>query len=507
MLLGLCGIGLAERIYFLNRPMRFDEADSFLTFASRPLYVAISWYSEPNNHLFHTLLMHFSWMLFGDHEWALRLPAMLAGMLTIPATYWATRYLYGKHEALIAAALVATASPLIRYSAEGRGYTITCLLFLLLLLASRDLLEHDRPPVWLIWAVLAALGLYTVPTMIFGIGTAAVWVACCGWRMVARTQRREWYLHLAGALALTGVFTVTFYAPVLIASGWRSLTANSYVASKSFDYFIAHLPHNFADAWDMLTGDVPPALQWILASAFAAGIVFHRGAARDPMPLPVAGAIGILPIEFAQRVLPYARVWLFLFPVFAAVTAAGLWMAARLVFRSKKNAPFHAPALVAALCVAPMCIPDLQGTRLRKADYLNFDECALWVKRNPARDDVVLALGGIQAPLSYYMRRETIPLIHRPAACDPRKVVVYAPKNLAERESAGRPLHVLAIAAGPVEKLEDFGNCIATSGTQEPVPVYNSHGIRMFEGDVSEDRVRALFTRDEVLRPERPLAK
>ena len=60
--------------------MRFDEAFTFLRFASQPLLEGLTTYAEPNNHLFHTLLVHISTSLFGDQPWAIRLPALLAGV-------------------------------------------------------------------------------------------------------------------------------------------------------------------------------------------------------------------------------------------------------------------------------------------------------------------------------------------------------------------------------------------------------------------------------------------
>ena len=54
----LLAIGL--RLAFLNQPMRYDEALTFNEFASRPLYYALSFYPDPNNHLLNTLLVHFT---------------------------------------------------------------------------------------------------------------------------------------------------------------------------------------------------------------------------------------------------------------------------------------------------------------------------------------------------------------------------------------------------------------------------------------------------------------
>ena len=39
----------ALRLLYLLRGVRYDEAATYLLFASRPLYVALSWYPAPNH--------------------------------------------------------------------------------------------------------------------------------------------------------------------------------------------------------------------------------------------------------------------------------------------------------------------------------------------------------------------------------------------------------------------------------------------------------------------------
>jgi 4-amino-4-deoxy-L-arabinose transferase-like glycosyltransferase len=100
-------LAAAIRLYDIDRPMNYDETYTYLTYASRPLAEALSNYSQPNNHLWHTALVHLSTALFGNAPWAIRLPAFLAGVVLAPATYLAARMLAVGRGALIAAALVA----------------------------------------------------------------------------------------------------------------------------------------------------------------------------------------------------------------------------------------------------------------------------------------------------------------------------------------------------------------------------------------------------------------
>ena len=65
--------------------MRYDESYTFQYHASQDVLNLVSDYTTPNNHIFHSLLVHCSYLLWGDSPAALRLPALLAHRLRGPA--------------------------------------------------------------------------------------------------------------------------------------------------------------------------------------------------------------------------------------------------------------------------------------------------------------------------------------------------------------------------------------------------------------------------------------
>ena len=156
--------------------MRYDEALTFNEFASRPLYYALSFYPDPNNHLLNTLLMHFSAGALGSAPWVLRLPAFVAGVLLVPATYALAQLLYGPRAAFLSAVLVAVSSYLVEYSTNSRGYTLQALGFVALLGLVIVAVRRDSPTALLLAALVAALGAYAVPTMFYGVVVAAIWL-------------------------------------------------------------------------------------------------------------------------------------------------------------------------------------------------------------------------------------------------------------------------------------------------------------------------------------------
>lgn len=70
----------------------------------------------------HTLAVHGAMRAFGDAEWALRLPAALAGVLLVPALAWLAWRWLGRETAAPAAWLAAGSPYLVRYAQEARGY-------------------------------------------------------------------------------------------------------------------------------------------------------------------------------------------------------------------------------------------------------------------------------------------------------------------------------------------------------------------------------------------------
>src|SRR6516165_8653441 len=168
----IIAIGAAARIYFIDEPMRSDEAYTYNEYATRSLYDAVSLYTFPNNHLLHTLLVHLTVRWFGGAPWAVRLPAMLAGLALIPATYAMVRQLVDSRSALFAAAFVTASDPLISYSVNARGYTLLCLITVLFVWSASRLRDEKGGSFrdWLLVTVLPPLGFFTIPIMLFPFG-------------------------------------------------------------------------------------------------------------------------------------------------------------------------------------------------------------------------------------------------------------------------------------------------------------------------------------------------
>jgi uncharacterized membrane protein len=77
------------------------------------------------------LVLHFTQWIFGDSEWALRLPSAVAGWLCIPAVYLLGKRLYSGREGIMAALFVAVFWAPVYYSQEALPYSMLILFSIL----------------------------------------------------------------------------------------------------------------------------------------------------------------------------------------------------------------------------------------------------------------------------------------------------------------------------------------------------------------------------------------
>ena len=344
--------GAVLRGLFLNQPMGWDESYSYLAFIERPLPVTISAYTDPNNHVFHSLLAKFAVLLLGVEPWVIRLPAFLGGVLAIPATYAAGRLLFNGHAGLLAAALMACSSYHIEYSTNARGYTLQTLFALLCLSIAGAFRGRRNTAAWGAFALLAALGFWTLPTMLYPFCGILVWLLAvallspkAAGEPGARMRNALWYF---GVACLTGILTLLLYAPALATVGPQALVANKYVRPLAAAEFWSGFPGLLLETWKHWNRDVPAPISWVLLLAAIVSLAVSFRNWSKSAAIPVIFAVGLALIA-VQRVLPYPRVWLFLLPLFLMQAGAGVcWIAGRAT-RGSPSLPLVA-GLIVVLC-------------------------------------------------------------------------------------------------------------------------------------------------------------
>jgi len=422
-LLVLLLIAFWLRFKLLFSPMRSDEAYSFIEYASHPFYVALSFYNSPNNHLFHTFLMRCVYLIFGNHPWALRLPAFVFGLALVPAAYLASRCLYKTSSGLLAAGLVAASSPLIDYSTNARGYIILCLITLLSICVAAHALRTRNWASWFLLAILAALGFYTNPIMLYPFGGIALWIvleSLCS----AAPARFAAIAGLCFASILGAILTLELYSPVFAVSGPSAITANTWVKPARWAAFLRDLPPSFAPTWKQWNTDMPHILTWILVAGFIAALIFHRRYGRQRVALPVAMVAGSLALILLQRVVFFERLWLFALPIYFVVASAGIALA----FEPLRARSAYMAAVAAIAIALAMGLTGLRSQSVyRNNEGRGFEQLALYLKSELKPGDSVIAVMGCEAAAQYYFQMHHVPLSYLNAPGGNRVLMVVIP--------------------------------------------------------------------------------
>lgn len=316
---------LISRFVYLGLPMRYDESYTYLYFASYPLENIISNYSLPNNHIFHSILVHFSTAWFGIQPWAVRLPAFLAGIILPFSTFYATKQIFDHKTALISSAWIVSFPILIEFSTNARGYTIVWVLSTMILGLAASLIKKETRGGWIWLALLSALGSYTIPIMLYPASMVYAWLFLSGVRNLdadfsKSTFFRHFFLSGLGAVLLS----LLLYSPVILKSGLASLSSNRFTVSLPWEEFTAGFPVMLANIWGLATLHVPIGLVLFTLVGFLISIIYFR---RLNSALPQLVFIGLAVVTILlliQRVNPKPRIFLFLVPFYLIWSAAGV---------------------------------------------------------------------------------------------------------------------------------------------------------------------------------------
>jgi hypothetical protein len=177
---------------------------------------------------------------------------------------------------------------------------------------------------WISLAILAALGFYTIPIMLYPFGGICLWVVLSAAHADARPAFRSAMVGLSLAVVLTAVITIELYTPVFAVSGPAAVFANKWVVASPIPVFFHQLPLSLASTWREWNRDLPLWLTLILAAGFLVSLLWHRRYSSSPIPFAL-GLLGwVVPLVLVQRVVPFERVWLFALPLYFITATAAL---------------------------------------------------------------------------------------------------------------------------------------------------------------------------------------
>jgi 4-amino-4-deoxy-L-arabinose transferase-like glycosyltransferase len=403
LLAAVSALAAGLRAYRLDGGLWFDEIVTLLHSVRPALLDVVTHFPSNNDHPLYSVLAHLSVQAFGERPWAMRLPAALLGVATVPMLYVLGRWVTSRAEAWAATLVLAVSYHHVWFSQNARGYT--ALLFCVLL-STYALLRwfDDSRRAWLVvFAVATAVGAYAHLTMVLVcLSQALVCVADWGVRGAGSRVHTE-RVALATGFVGSGVLTVLCYAPMLadVSRFFTTQTATSTEVATPVWALVAAaqgLLVGFGTAWVVAGGLI----------VFCAGIASYAGQRAlvallflVPLPFTVLVALAMNRPIFPRFVF-FAVGFLLLVTVRGAGTLGAL--ASRLTgLARQERARVVAVAVLAVAGVAVSLRSLPYGYRYPKQDY---GGAVALVDRELADGDRVAALGDTGAiPVIEFLER------------------------------------------------------------------------------------------------------
>lgn len=408
-------IALALRGFLIRQPIQYDEAYTFIYYASKSLPTILANYSAPNNHIFHTILVALTYHLFGASPWILRLPAFLAGVLAVPAAYIAARRFFTRHQALAAAAALTVTPVLIEYSANGRGYTLVTLFALLLANFAGILVEKQTTPALIAYGLTAALGFYTIPIFLYPMAGISLWLAAS--YLTESGSRQNKFRSLTIFLitcALAGLLTLILYSPVIFfGTGLASLVSNEIVESQNWFTFWGNLLPRITNTGANWMVGIAPIFRLLLLGGFILSLLFYRKVSNQRLPMQVFLVLAIFSLMLIQRVVPLPRVWLFLDAFYMLFAAAGLTWLGDLILQKFFTPRLKDNLVSIVILLVPIIylISSIQGIRTAIVQGNDSPEefAAAYIQEHIQPEDTIVALPPVDIQIAYYLVIHGVP--------------------------------------------------------------------------------------------------
>lgn len=409
-------VGAAIRLAYLNEPMRYDEAYSFLHYARLPLSAIVRTYDTANNHILSNLLVHFSYYHLGGDRWMLRLPALLAGVAAPLAGYWAAREMFDRDAGLWTAALVATSEPLVDFSVNARGYTLA-ILFLLLALALGVRVVRTQS-LWAVggFAVCAVLAAWAVPTAAYGLAVVGAWMVAA----VVIRPTRDWRAigRVVATLALPALVGYLLYRPLMHQYGWKQVTPIHIGGPEVHINRGGRIAGAGDPVWNLAKATwanwwraTPHPIDWLIPAAAVASAFVARRRPGEWMPLILAWALTLALLIVVLPVSPFRRSWLALLPLLLVAAGAGLAAGARIAAERLPRARL-AGTIAALVLTGGLAVAVLNAGQARSEEPPQSDNKLVSVLRQILRpgERVLYDEPAFGAQLDYYLGRAHYPV-------------------------------------------------------------------------------------------------
>jgi len=412
LVLGIALVALIMRLASLNIPLIHDEAYTYNAFASRSLWVTVSDYHLPNNHVLLTIIINILTHLFGNHLWLIRLPTIIMGVLMVPAAYVLGKKLYSRETGILSAVLVAVFPVLVEYSVLARGYVPISLGTLLILILG-DLVRKTKDRfAWLLLIVISALGFFTIPVMLLPFGGLYVWLflSCIVGDFDGYRSKLDFLKYWLVSGFASAFLTVMLYSPILVSNADRFF-GNQFVEPLKRDVFYITLLARLELMWDDWVFLIPGWLVNLGIAGLIVGLIFHWRISRQKVPQQIAFLLWIVAFLILRRPSMMSRMWLFLAAPLLIWSAGGIVETLKVLSNALKiklslERIFLGTALISVFVLGVLTIPTIPARWKQKTSV---ESAAIYLKDHLRDGDLVTASIEYFPQMRYYFGVYSVP--------------------------------------------------------------------------------------------------
>ena len=327
LLIALALLSIGLRLPGITRGFEFDEIYTAIKFVEVPSpWTAVSTYHLFNNHIGYSVLAWFSHAIFGHHEWALRMPALLMGLGGVVATWWFARTELSAAFGLVAALCLAVLPMHVQYSVTARGYTGAALFTVIATGFFLRILKCPNRKNSILFAASGALAIWMHLYSASAIGVLGIYVvvlAACKQRTISAGVFRTVTLAFTSLVALA-----TFlHAAVLLKIFYT-------IATRGHGEFNLQFPIEVLRDF----GGRTPVFTVVATLLFAVGIYALGVDPRHSRLRWLFASLFVIPLLITWFLHPldlYTRFFFFYLPFYAMALATGCIRIWRFASRGK----------------------------------------------------------------------------------------------------------------------------------------------------------------------------
>lgn len=411
-------VGFALRLWSLDgKGLSYDEAATALMARATPAeIIAFHWHAAFEHPPFWQLFIHFWSLGFGQSEFALRLPSVLAGVVALSLVWQLTRRSgLLAWTALTATVLTATAPILVYYSQEARMYALVVALALASLLVTQQLAVAPTTGKVALYLLLnwAMLGLHYYSVLL--IGAEGLFLLL--WLLWQRQPWRHWLWHSSALfLTLAPLLAWMRFSPgfrdtaaiVLNGAGGEQPTPWQFLDALWRDLTFAAIRWESSDAvWGYLL--LPLVLLGFGCLLWQPPAQTTHASKQRGVLILLACSVPVAISLLVSRSLA-TRYLLYIMPPLLVLIAAGIgWLGSR-------HWSLGTVALVLALVPTTLALPHYFGPYQKSA----YRDMAIYLTAHRQPQEAILLEGPRQHLLAkYYLPAEqsflTAPIVNLPA--------------------------------------------------------------------------------------------